>query len=155
MRRRSAEKREQVFDSRYNNSVAGKFINYIMWDGKKYVAERLFYDTMKIIEDKTKKPGLSVFSQAITNVKPAIEVRPRRIGGATYQVPREVSAARKLALAVRWIVGAARNKKGSCFAERLAEELIFASEEKGVAYKKREDTRKMAQANRAFARFKW
>ncbi len=155
MRRRRAEKREQVLDSRYNNPIVGKFINSVMWDGKKYVAERLFYDMLEIVETKTKKTGLSVFSQAINNVKPSTEVRPRRIGGATYQVPREVSSSRKLTLAIRWIVKAAREKKGSSFAKRLAEEIILASEEKGSAYKHREDTRKMAQANRAFARFKW
>ena len=155
MRRRRAEKREQVLDSRYNNPIVGKFINSVMWDGKKYVAERLFYDMLEIVETKTKKTGLSVFSQAINNVKPSTEVRPRRIGGATYQVPREVNSSRKLALAIRWIVKAARVKKGSSFAKRLAEEINFASEEKGSAYKHKEDPRKMAQANRAFARFKW
>jgi len=155
MRRRRAEKRPQTLDSTYNNPVAGKFINSIMWDGKKYLAERIFYDALKIIETKTKKTALSVFSQAINNVKPAMEVKPRRVGGATYQVPSEISSSRKLSLAIKWIIQATRAKKGSPLSERLAEELILASEEKGTAYKRKEDTHKMAQANRAFARFKW
>lgn len=155
MRRRKAEKRPVPSDPHYNNAIAGKFVNCLMWDGKKYLAERIFYDALKIVETKTQKPGISVFSQAINNVKPKMEVRPRRVGGATYQIPTEVRASRKLSLAIRWIIRATRDKKGKPMSERLAEEIILASEEKGTAYKRKEDTHKMAEANKAFARFRW
>jgi small subunit ribosomal protein S7 len=155
MRRRRAERRPLQPDVLYNNEIAGKFINCLMWKGKKYLAQRIFYDALKIVENKTSKPGLSVFSQAINNVKPEVEVRSRRVGGATYQVPMEVKAHRRLSLAIRWIIHSAREKKGMSMSERLAEELILASEKKGNAYKRKEDTHKMAEANRAFAHFRW
>lgn len=155
MRRRRAEKRGLVPDPLYNNEIAGKFINSLMWDGKKYLAQRIFYSALKIVESKTNKPGVQVFTLAINNVKPDLEVRPRRVGGAVYQVPMEVRADRKLSLAIKWIIQAAREKKGMPMKERLADELILASEKKGTAYKRKEDTHKMAAANRAFAHFRW
>lgn len=155
MRRRKAEKRTSQPDPVYNNEVVGRFINSLMWDGKKYLAQRIFYDTLKIIESKTDKPGLQVFTQAVDNVRPELTVRPRRVGGATYQVPAEVRADRKVALAIKWLLQAARGKKGMPMCEKLADELILASEKKGSAYKRKEDTHKMAEANRAFAHFRW
>lgn len=155
MRRRRAERRDLQPDPIYNNEVAGKFINSLMKEGKKYLAQKIFYEALKIVESKTNKPGLSVFSQAVNNVKPEMEVRPRRVGGATYQVPMEVRAHRKLSLAIRWIIEAAREKKGMPMAERLADELILASEKKGSAHKRKEDTHRMAEANKAFAHFRW
>lgn len=155
MRRRRAEKRTRQPDPVYKNEVAGKFINSLMWEGKKYLAQRIFYDALKIVETKTDKPGLQVFTQAINNVKPDIAVKPRRVGGATYQVPMEVRTDRKLSLAIKWILKAAREKKGIPMQERLADELILASDKKGTAYKRKEDTHKMAEANKAFAHFRW
>ncbi|MDI6839356.1 MAG: 30S ribosomal protein S7 [bacterium] len=155
MRRRKAEEREVEPDPKYKNVIAGKFINSLMWDGKKYLAERIFYDALKIVEDKTKTAGTSVLSQAINNVKPTVEVRPRRIGGATYQVPREVRASRRFSLAIRWLIQAARDKKGHPMAEKLADELILASKSEGTAYKRKEDMHKMAEANKAFAHYRW
>jgi len=155
MRRRRAEVRPLVADSRYNNVIAGKFINFLMWDGKKYLAEHLFYDALKIIEEKTNQPGTAILSQAINNVKPAVEVRSRRVGGATYQVPVEVRASRRLSLGIRWIIRAAREKKGRPMSETLAEELILASKKEGSAFKRHEDTHKMAEANKAFSHYRW
>lgn len=155
MRRRRSERRDLQADPIYNNEVAGKFINSLMWEGKKYLAESIFYEALKIVESKTNKPGLSVFTQALNNVKPEMEVRPRRVGGATYQVPMEVKAHRKLSLAIRWIIQASREKRGMPMSEKLADELILAYEKKGAAYKRREDTHRMAEANKAFAHFRW
>lgn len=155
MRRRRAEKRARQPDPVYKNEVVGKFINSLMWEGKKYLAQRIFYDALKIVEAKTDKPGLQVFTQAINNVKPDMAVKPRRVGGATYQVPMEVRTDRKLSLAIKWLIKAAREKKGMPMQERLADELILASDKKGTAYKRKEDTHKMAEANKAFAHFRW
>jgi small subunit ribosomal protein S7 len=157
MRRRRAEKRPLQPDPLYNNEIAGRFINSLMVGGKKYLAQSIFYDALKIVETKTEgdKTGISIFSQALGNVRPEMEVRSRRVGGATYQVPVEVKSSRKLALAIRWIITAARDRKGMPMAERLAEEILLAADRKGVAYKHREDTHRMAEANRAFAHFRW
>jgi small subunit ribosomal protein S7 len=155
MRRRRAEKRPLQPDPLYKNEIAGRFINSLMVGGKKYLAQNILYDALKIVEAKAGKPGISVFSQALGNVRPEMEVRSRRVGGATYQVPIEVKSSRKLALAIRWIIGAARDRKGMPMAERLAEEILLAADRKGVAYKHREDTHRMAEANRAFAHFRW
>ena len=155
MRRRRAEKREGQPDPIHNNEVAGKFINSIMHKGKKYLAEQIFYKALEIIETKTTKPGLSVFLEAVSNVKPDLEVKPRRVGGATYQVPMEVRAGRKLALTIRWLLQGAREKKGMPMSAKLAEELILAAEKKGTAYKRKEDMQRMAEANKAFAHFRW
>lgn len=155
MRRRRAKVRPMTPDSKYNDPSAGKFINSLMYDGRKYTAEKVFYSALQIIEEKTKKSGLEVFHLAMENIRPALEVKARRIGGATYQVPNPVRPSRKTALAIRWILEAARGKKGLSMADKLADEFILASEAKGNAFKKKEDTHKMAQANKVFAHFKW
>jgi small subunit ribosomal protein S7 len=149
-------KREVLPDPIYDSVLVTKFVNRLMLDGKKAVAERVFYKAMEIIEQKTGKPALEVFEQAIENVAPQVEVRPRRVGGQTYQVPIEVNPHRRRSLAVRWIVSAVQRKKtGRPAEERLAQEIIDAYNRTGVAYKKREDTHRMAEANRAFAHYRW
>ena len=149
------KKREILLDPIYNNVKVSKFINYVMRKGKKGRARKIVYDTFEILKEKTKKNPLDIFELAIKNVSPSLEVRPKRIGGATYQVPMEVRPERKLALAMRWILGAAKSKKGRSMKERLANELLEAAQGKGVAVKKKEDTHKMAEANKAFAHFAW
>lgn len=137
----------------YNNLTVAKFINHIMRKGKKTIARKIVYQAFNIIKEKTKKDPLEVFEKALENASPLLEVRPKRVGGATYQVPREVKEGRKFALAVKWIANAAKSKKGKPMREKLAEELILASNNEGVAVKKKEDTHRMAEANRAFAHF--
>ncbi|MBI2038757.1 MAG: 30S ribosomal protein S7 [Candidatus Niyogibacteria bacterium] len=142
-------------DHKYGSLVVEKFINQLMMDGKKNTARTVFYRALQIIKTQTKKDPVAVLDEAIKNVSPSLEVRARRVGGATYQVPREVRPERKLALAMRWLIAAAKSKKGKPMAEKLAEELILATKNEGVAIKKREDTHRMAEANRAFAHFAW
>jgi small subunit ribosomal protein S7 len=143
-------------DPVYDSVLVAKFINRLMRNGKKAVAESVFYKAMEIIEQKTGKPALEVFEQAIENVAPQVEVRPRRVGGQTYQVPIEVNPDRRRSLAIRWIVQAVQHKKtGRTAEERLAQEILDAYNRTGVAYKKREDTHRMAEANRAFAHYRW
>ena len=154
-RKRKALKREIKEDSVYNDKRVIKFINYIMLDGKKNVARRIFYDAMDIVKEKTKKDSLDVFNQAMENVMPVLEVKSRRVGGASYQVPIEVSPERRVTLAMRWIIGFSRNKTGRPFSEKLASELMDASQGVGTSVKKREDTHKMAEANKAFAHFRF
>jgi len=154
-RRHSAEKREINPDAKYANLVVSKFMNSIMYEGKKSVAEAIVYGAFDIIEGKTKGSPVGVFQQALDNVMPAIEVRSRRVGGATYQVPVEVRPERRQALAIRWLVGAARARNENTMQERLAGELIDASNNRGNAVKKREDTHRMAEANRAFSHYRW
>ena len=132
-----------------------KFINGLMEEGKKSVAEKIFYSAVDIIEQRTKKNGLEIFEKAMENVKPILEVRSRRVGGATYQVPMEVRPNRKQALAIRWIIGYSKSRSGKSMADKLADELIAASNKEGNSIKKREDTHKMAEANKAFAHFRW
>jgi small subunit ribosomal protein S7 len=132
-----------------------KFINRLMHDGKKSTAERLFYDAMDLIEQRTGQPGVQVFKQALTNVKPVVEVKSRRVGGATYQVPVEVRQDRRTTLAMRWLVQYAKDRNEKSMAERLAGELVMASKSEGNAVKKKEDTHRMAEANRAFAHYRW
>jgi len=153
--RKKKEKRIISPEPLYNNALLAKFINYVMREGKKELARKIVYQTFEIVKEKTKKDPLEVFDSAIKNVRPLLEVRPRRIGGATYQVPRPVPQERGVALAMRWILEAARSKKGKPMKIKLAEELISASENSGAAIKKKEDTHKMAEANRAFAHFAW
>ncbi|MBT3634015.1 MAG: 30S ribosomal protein S7 [Candidatus Marinimicrobia bacterium] len=153
MRRRRPERRQILPDPVYNDLVAAKFINNIMEQGKKSIAERIFYDSIKIIESKTKENGIELFKKALSNVAPFLEVKSKRIGGATYQVPTEVPEGRKMALAMRWLISFARSRKGRTMADRLAAEMIAASNSEGGAVKKREDTHKMAEANKAFAHF--
>jgi small subunit ribosomal protein S7 len=154
-RRRRAEKRETRPDPKYNSLLLSKFVSKIMERGKRTVAEQIVYDCFAVIEKKTGQPGFEVFQKAMSNVKPTLEVRPRRVGGATYQIPMEVRPERKNALAFRWILDYSRERKGMPMAEKLAEELIAASKNEGASIKKREDTHKMAEANRAFAHFRW
>lgn len=140
----------------YNSQKLGKFINMIMLDGKKETARKAVYKAFDVIKEKTANPNpLEIFDTAMKNAGPNLEVRSRRIGGANYQVPREVRPERRLALAMRWIIDAARSKKGAPIHQKLAEELILASKNEGVAIKKRDDTHKMAESNKAFAHFAW
>ncbi|WP_456451621.1 30S ribosomal protein S7 [Hydrogenimonas sp.] len=155
MRRRRAPVREVMPDPIYGSKVVTKFINGIMLDGKKSVAETVMYSALKIAEEKTGKKGIEIFEEAIENVKPLMEVKSRRVGGATYQVPIEVRPVRQQALAIRWIIDAARKRNERTMAARLANELIEASEKRGAAFKKKEDTYKMAEANKAFAHYRW
>ncbi len=154
-RRSRATKRPIAPDVRYGNVVVQDFINRMMHGGKKSVAARVLYGSFKLIEARTKRNPVEVFEEAIKNVRPVIEVKPRRVGGATYQVPMEVPDARSLALAMRWMLAAARSRPGKSMAEKLAAEFMDAAQNQGSAIKKREDTHKMAEANRAFAHFRW
>ena len=154
-RRRRPPRREVIPDPKYSNENLTRFINKLMLNGKKTLAYKIVYDALDKIENDTKQIGIDVFKQAITNASPDVEVRSRRVGGATYQVPREVRPSRRLALAIRWIIGAARERSGSPMFERIAQELIEASKSQGTAVKKKEDLHRMAEANRAFVHFKW
>lgn len=155
MRRKRNTQREIEPDPKYANVQIAKFINYVMKKGKKTVARKIVYKTFDSIDKKYKQDPMNVFETAIKNIGPALEVKSRRIGGATYQVPREVRGERKQALAFRWILDAARNKKGKPMHERLADELIAATKNEGSAIKKKMDTHRMAEANKAFAHFSW
>ena len=154
-RRHSAEKREIMPDPKYGNAVITKFMNSVMYAGKKSVAESIVYGALDLIEAKTKQQPLGVFQQALDNVMPSIEVRSRRVGGATYQVPVEVRSSRRQALGIRWIISAARERNEKTMTERLSAELLDASNNRGNAVKKREDTHRMAEANRAFSHYRW
>jgi small subunit ribosomal protein S7 len=154
-RRHSADKREIHPDPKFGNLVVSKFMNTVMYEGKKSVAEGIVYGAFDIIEAKTKASPLGVFEQALDNVMPSIEVRSRRVGGATYQVPVEVRHDRRQALGLRWIINAARDRNEKTMTERLSAELLDASNNRGNAVKKREDTHKMAEANRAFSHYRW
>ncbi|MGB8589317.1 MAG: 30S ribosomal protein S7 [Pseudolabrys sp.] len=154
-RRHAAEKRDIIPDPKFGNVVVSKFMNAIMYDGKKSVAEGIVYGALEMIEGKTKQNPLNVFQQALDNVMPSIEVRSRRVGGATYQVPVEVRTSRRQALGIRWIIAAARERNERTMTERLSSELLDASNNRGNAVKKREDTHKMAEANRAFSHYRW
>ena len=146
---------ELVPDARYNNVLVTRFINCLMMQGKKSTAERIFYGAMDIVEKKTGQDGLTVLKTAMTNVKPVLEVKSRRVGGATYQVPVEVRQDRRTALALRWLILYSRSRADHTMAERLAAEITAASKNEGGAVKKREDTHKMAEANKAFAHYRW
>ena len=154
-RRHSAEKREVIPDAKFHDIVLAKFMNSIMYDGKKSSAEQIVYGAFEIIEGKLKSDPLPVFKQALENVAPAIEVRSRRVGGATYQVPVEVRTERRQALAIRWIISAARDRNDKTMDDRLSSELMDAANNRGNAVKKREDTHRMAEANRAFSHYRW
>jgi small subunit ribosomal protein S7 len=155
MRKKRAEKKYLKPDPKFNDVLVAKFINSIMYDGKKSTARGVVYKAFDIIEDRTKKGGLEVFKKALSNAQPVIEVRSRRVGGATYQVPTEVRPERRTALAMRWIKTYARARNDKSMSLKLASELIAASNGEGSAVKKKEDTHKMAEANKAFAHFKW
>jgi len=155
MRRRSAPVREVMPDPIYGNKILTKFINKLMKDGKKSTAEKIMYSAIDIISSRGEKSGIDTFKEAIENIKPIIEVKSRRVGGATYQVPVEVRPVRQQSLAIRWLVDAARSRNERTMAERLANELMDASNDKGSAFKRKEDTYKMAEANKAFAHYRW
>ncbi len=155
MRRNSAERRQVLPDPRYNNVIVAKFINNVMERGKKSIASSIVYDALNIIEEKTKRPGIEVFEEAMRNATPQIEVKPRRVGGATYQIPMEPSPERKQALAMRWLIENSRKRSGRDMAARLAGELMDAARNEGNTIKKRDDTHKMAEANQAFAHFRY
>ncbi|MBQ8671535.1 MAG: 30S ribosomal protein S7 [Alphaproteobacteria bacterium] len=154
-RRHSAEKRNVLPDAKFGNKVVAKFINNVMEDGKKAVAEKIVYSAFDIIASKSKQDALEVFNTALENVKPVVEVRSRRVGGATYQVPCEVRPERRQALAIRWILAAAQKRSETTMTDRLANELLDAFANKGSAVKKREDTHRMAEANKAFSHYKF
>ena len=154
-RRRAAEKRTILPDHKFKDIVLAKFMNRIMVDGKKSISEKIVYGAFDLVSKKTDKEPIDFFHEALNNVKPSLEVRSRRVGGATYQVPVEVRNERALALAIRWLVDASRKRNEKSMVDRLAQELIDANENKGASIKKKEDTHKMAEANRAFAHYRW
>jgi small subunit ribosomal protein S7 len=154
-RRRRAQIRKVQPDPKFNSIVVSKFVNNLMWDGKRSVAQKIFYGALERIEKLTKEDGFAVFEKALNNVKPVLEVRPRRVGGATYQIPMEVRPARKESLAIKWLIRVARSRSEYRMEDRLAQEIIAASKNEGGAIKKREEVHKMAEANRAFAHFRW
>ena len=153
--RKKAVRRPVPPDPRYDSQTVSKFLNNLMGAGKKSIAERVFYNAMDLIEQRTGQPGVNVFKQALSNAKPALEVKSRRVGGATYQVPVEVRPERRTALAMRWLITYSRSRREKDMSERLAAEMILASKGEGETIKKKEDTHKMAEANRAFAHYRW
>ena len=155
MRRAEAAKREVLPDPKFGSRLITKFVNIMMIRGKKSTAERIMYDALTSVEDRSKQEALKMFKQAIENVKPAVEVKSRRVGGSTYQVPVEVRPDRRTSLAMRWMIGAARRRPERSMADKLAAELLDAANNRGTAVKKREDTHKMAEANKAFAHYRW
>ncbi|MDO9208999.1 MAG: 30S ribosomal protein S7 [Sulfuricurvum sp.] len=155
MRRRKAPVREIMPDPVHGSKILTKFINKIMWDGKKSTAEKIMYGALDIIASRGEKTGIEVFNAAIDNIKPVIEVKSRRVGGATYQVPVEVRPVRQLSLAIRWLTDASRKRNERTMAERLANELMDAANDKGSSFKRKEDTYRMAEANKAFAHYRW
>ena len=154
MRRNRAERRPVTPDPRYNSEVVSKFMNNLMERGKKSLAASIIYDAFDIIEERTKRPPLEVFEEALKNATPLVEVKPRRVGGATYQIPVEIGPARRQALAMRWLIDSARKRSGRDMSIRLAGELLDAARNEGTTIKKREDTHRMAEANQAFAHFR-
>ena len=154
-RRYRPPKRKVEPDARYNSVLVARFINSVMKKGKKSTAARIVYDTMDIVQARTKRPPLEVMEEAVRNISPVLEVKPRRVGGSTYQIPVEVPPGRQTSLAMRWLLAAARNRPGKSMAAKLANELMDAARGSGSAVKKREDTHKMAEANRAFASYRW
>jgi len=155
MRRAMAPRREVLPDPKYGSRLVAKFVNIMMIRGKKSTAERIMYDAMTSVEDRSKQEALKMFKTAIDNVKPAVEVKSRRVGGSTYQVPVEVRPDRRTSLAMRWMITAARRRSERSMADKLAAELLDAANNRGMAVKKREDTHKMAEANKAFAHYRW
>lgn len=154
-RRGNVAKREVNPDAIHNSKLVSKFINHLMWDGKKGTAQRIVYGSFQLIEERTKEEGFSVFRQAINNVKPVLEIRPRRVGSQTYQVPVDVKAERRTTLAINWIIQSARNRGEKGMPARLAGELLDASQNEGDAIRKKQEQHRMAEANRAFAHYRW
>jgi small subunit ribosomal protein S7 len=155
MRRKRAEKRIRIPDQKYNDVLLGRFINNLMEEGKKRVAEKIMYDAFEIIAEKTKGDPMEVFNKAVTNVSPAIEVKSRRVGGSNYQIPMEIRPDRRTALAIKWLLTYSRSRNEKSMAQKLANELMAASVGEGSSVKKKEDVHRMAEANKAFAHFKW
>lgn len=155
MRRNQADKREVLPDPKFHSTLVTKFINVLMYEGKRSTAEQIFYRAIDVVSERTNKQGLDVFYKAVDNVKPMLQVKSRRVGGANYQVPVEVSGERRQALAIRWLITYARERGEKTMADKLAAEIVAASNSEGNAVKKREDTHKMAEANKAFAHFRW
>ena len=154
-RRNRPPKREIEPDIKYNSVLVARFINKLMIQGKKSTAQSIFYDALDLIESRARRPGVEVFEQAVKNATPIVEVKPRRVGGATYQVPVEVAPERQMSLAIRWLVDTSRRRPGKSMAEKLASELMDAANNTGTTVKRREDTHRMAEANRAFAHYRW
>lgn len=154
-RRRDIPKREVIPDPKYRDVLVAKFVNRLMLDGKKSVAQNLFYQALEIVGERSKEEPFGIFKKAVENVKPLVEVKSRRVGGATYQVPVEVRPERKVALAIRWLIGYARSRGEKSMEQKLAAEFMDAANNRGAAVKKREDTHKMAEANKAFAHYRW
>lgn len=154
-RRERAQRRPVAPDPKYNSELVARFINKLMLNGKKSLAQRIFYDALEIVEERLGQSGLQVFEQAVRNVTPILEVRPRRVGGATYQIPIEIRGDRRQSLALRWLVQASRNRSGKSMAQKLAAELMDAYNNTGGAVKKKEDTHRMAEANKAYSHFRW
>jgi small subunit ribosomal protein S7 len=148
-------RRQELPDAKYKNKNVTRFVSKLMYDGKRSLAERILYDALEAIEAKQKRPAIDVFEQALRNAKPSIEVKPRRVGGSTYQVPIDVRADRGVALAMRWLIKAARTRNGRTMVDKLASELMDAAAGQGATIKKREETHKMAESNRAFAHYRW
>ena len=154
-RKKTQPKKEIVPDPKFNSTIIPKLINNIMYDGKRGVAAKIVYDAIEKIKSKSKEEPINIFNEAINNIKPTVEVRSRRVGGATYQVPVEVRSDRALALAIRWLINSSRNRSENSMTERLSGELIDASSNRGASVKKKEDTHKMAEANKAFSHYRW
>ena len=154
-RKKTQPKKIPILDSKFKSAIVPKLINSIMYDGKKVVAQKIIYEAIEKIKSKTKEEPINVFNEAINNIRPTVEVRSRRVGGATYQVPVEVKSKRAQALAIRWLVGASRKRKDKHMSDKIFNELYDAYEKKGSAVKKREDVHKMAESNKAFAHFRW
>lgn len=155
MRRNKAELRSVIPDPRYNNTTVAKFINNVMERGKKSIASAIVYDALAVVEERTKRPPIEVFEEALKNSTPLVEVKPRRVGGATYQIPVEIGSSRRMALAMRWMIENSRKRSGRDMAQRLAGEIMDAARNEGATVKKREETHKMAEANQAFAHFRF
>ena len=154
-RKKQAPKKIFYPDTKYGSLILAKFINFVMYDGKKTTSEKIIYDALEKIKDKTKNDPIKIFNEAIANIRPNLEVRSRRVGGATYQVPQEVKSKRSQTLALRWLLEATRKRKNKTMSDKLFNELMDASQNKGASIKKREDTHKMAESNNAFAHFRW
>ena len=154
-RKKQAPKRIFYPDAKYSSLVLAKFINFVMYDGKKTTSEKIIYEALQKIKEKTKNDPIKVFNEAITNIRPNLEVRSRRVGGATYQVPQEVKSKRSQTLALRWLLDATRKRKNKSMSDKLFNEIMDASQNKGSAIKKKEDTHKMAESNKAFAHYRW
>jgi len=155
MRRRRASKREVLTDPKYNSPIIGRFVNIVMYDGKKTIAQRIVYEAFNMVQERAKQDPVKIFFEALENARPRLAVRPRRIGGATYQVPVEVPKERGFFIALRWLRDFARNKKGRQMSEKLADEILLAYKNEGAVIKKKDDTHKMAESNRAFAHFRF